>query len=159
MSADIVRRCTRAGVTSWSNVARMMGVSIDSARTQFDPTYRLPKPAIQQPQEPDVSSLTDAEAYRSPYARTDGLKALLMALLGRYGSLSCEQLAVIASSTPNSVRKRLWSLRQAGMVESDERRGRATPSTWWLSAAGRVATLDRPGSIGQGASSEEVIAA
>lgn len=158
MSADVIQRCTRNGVVIWSQVAKQLGCSIERAKMLCG--YPAPRQDPQQiAPEPDVDAMTDAEAFRSPYAKTDGLKALLMALLGRHSTLSCEQLAVMASSTPNSVRKRLWSLRQAGMVESDERRGRATPSSWWLTPAGKVATLDRPGSIGQGAPSAQEIAA
>ena len=37
--AEVVERCTRNGVTSWTSVARQLGCSVDRARLLGDPGY------------------------------------------------------------------------------------------------------------------------
>lgn len=38
--AAIIARCSRDGRTSWAQVAKQLGTSIDRARSQHDPSYR-----------------------------------------------------------------------------------------------------------------------
>lgn len=42
MSSEVLARCTRNGVTSWSNVAKQLGLSVDQARSRHDPEYLKP---------------------------------------------------------------------------------------------------------------------
>lgn len=36
----IIARCTRNGVVLWAHVAKQLGMSVDRARSQYDPAYR-----------------------------------------------------------------------------------------------------------------------
>lgn len=147
MSAAVLAKCTRNGVVSWSNVAKMLGCSVETAKARCG--HLTPR---QDPQQIGEWAMTDAEAYRSPHPKTDGMKALILALMDRNGSMSAEALAVLCSSTPNSIRMRLSQLGAAGYVAHDGR----WPRTFWLTADGKAIARtyrERPGRIGQGASS------
>lgn len=138
----VVDRCTRGGATSWQQVAKQLGRSVDSVRAQFDPTYlrahvwaptRGPEPDMATPTvEPDPEALPDAEAYRSPHSAGPGLKALILTALDRCPA-SAETIATRISRTPESVRVRLSCLKADGLVVHDER----PPYTWVITDAGR----------------------
>jgi hypothetical protein len=154
VSADVISKCTRNGVTSWSNVAKMLGCSVDKAKALHG--HLTPR---QDPQQiVDNWAMSDAEAYRSPHPKGDGLKAQLLGLMERHGRLSTEQLAVLASSTPDSIRRRVNDLVAARLVEHDG----CLPRTWGLTTDGKTiarAYHERPGQVGRGTETKGSVAA
>lgn len=135
MSHDVIARCTRAGVTSWSNVARQLGRSVDSVRSEFDAEYLRVRPwphvcEVIAP-EPEV----DVNDTRSLRPKGPGLKLLILATL-QNGPLSAETISCVLVRTVNSIRARLDRLHDAECVVHDGR----YPRTWKLTAKGlRVA--------------------
>lgn len=155
---DVVDRCTRAGVTSWSNVAKQLGVSVDRARRLYDPVSSSRRDP-QQLAGPAPESLTDAEAYRSPNAKGAGLKAVILTLLERHRHLTVDEMAKFTGSSNDTMRPRLSALRRAGLVQNDQA-GDRIGRTWVLTAAGRAIARtyrDRPGKPDVGPGSPSII--
>lgn len=149
----IIHRCTRDGVTSWQNVARQMGISVDKARRLYDATSR----ARHDPQQlGEPAPLTDAQAYKSPNPKGQGFKTMILVLLERHGRLSVDDLAHRIGSTPSSIRRFLGELVRHGLCQSDGA-GDKCGRSWSLTQAGKItakAQRDRPGEIGPRAPSD-----
>lgn len=129
---DIIATCTRAGVTAWQSAARMLGRSVDSVRSQYDPTYlrshiwaptRSPEPAMAIPDEDDTSS---------PYPKGPGLKCEILTALANH-TLGADTLASKLNRPVDSIRARLAQLQALFLVCHDGR----FPRTWSLTEAGR----------------------
>lgn len=140
---DLIARCTRNGVISWQQVAKQLGCSVDRAQRMYATTPR------QDPQQL-AELLTNAEAYKSPHPKGDGLKAAILGLLERHGQLSVADIAARTRSTPATVRGMLRDLTHAGLVENDQARMKFERS-WKLTATGRTIAKTqhtRPGDVG-----------
>lgn len=148
MSADIIARCTRDGRVQWQQVSIQMGVSVDSARSQFDQAYkqtherapdRMTKPKPKPKGRPKAAA-TNSEPvprrrqdpdHKSPHTRRNTLsKRLLIALLKRPDSSVI--LAAAVNTTAMSARVTLNKLRADGLVTDDGRK----PMTWRLTTTG-----------------------
>lgn len=149
MSAEIIVRCTRDGHIQWQQVAKMLGVSVEKARSQLDGAYmRRPAvspvtPAADPKPEPKPDPVPKAKArqegekrwqdpdHKSPLARRELLsKRLLIALLKRP---DCSViLAAAVTTTAMSCRVTLNKMRAEGLVTDDGKK----PMTWRLTAVG-----------------------
>lgn len=131
MSHDVIARCTRAGVTSWSNVARQLGRSVDSVRSEFDPEYLRVRmwPHVCEVVEPEPE--VDENDTRSPYPKSVGMRARILALLERQ-MMSVEALSGFLQSPVNSVRARLDRMLDAQLVFHDG----CYPRSWGLLEVG-----------------------
>lgn len=131
----VVARCTRDGVTSWQNVARQLGMSVDKARRLYDPVSS----ARRDPQQlAEHHPMTDAEAYKSPHPKGQGFKAMILVLLERHGKLSVEDMTVRSGSTPSSIRRFLGEMVHNGLCQSDNA-GDKCGRSWSLTEAGKAA--------------------
>lgn len=129
MTAEaIIAACTRNGVTSWQNVARQLGRSVDSVRCAYDPQYLhirpwphvcevVPHPdeSMEDPLEPNDADIPT----NSPYDKGPGMKAQILCLLTRHGPMSVEALSGLLNRTKLSVRKRLNDMRAELLVCND----------------------------------------
>lgn len=133
---DIIAANTRGGHTSWQNVARQLGRSVDSVRAQFDPGYERAhvwapsRDPIPQPRPEDVVIPFDENDTSSPYVRGPGLKAEILCLLSRHAGLSVDDIASHLQRPVLSVRKRLNVLREEGRVTCSGRHPSGSPKTW-----------------------------
>lgn len=155
--AAIIARCTRGGTTSWQQVAKQLGRSVDSVRAQYDRQYLHSRPwthpCEEVEPEPDIETMTDAEAYKSPNPKGEGLKVTLLKLLDRHQHLTADDMAQRTSNAANTVRSRLSELLHEGFVQNDQaiQRG-STERTWSLTTAGHAQIGPRAQSdIGQAA--------
>jgi hypothetical protein len=135
---SIIARCTRGGITSWQQVAKMLGISREKARALYghhckaipislNPPGIGPVDAI-----PAAETLTDAQAYRSPRLKTDGHSMLILVMLRRRRQ-SAEDLAAASSFPLKSTRARLSEMKADGTVTNDG----MIPYTWTLTDFGR----------------------
>lgn len=125
-ASPIIDRCTANGHTRWQHVAQQLGTSVDSVRSQFDPTYmrayigpgRLPEPT---PHE-EPSNLS------SPRVRVLMRDKIINRL--KLGSASAQAIAASIGHGVSSVRDTLNDMSYAGLIEHTQR----LPYTWSLKA-------------------------
>lgn len=136
MNAEIIiARCTRNGVTAWQAVALQLGVSVDKARCDHDPSYLKVRPWPHACEAVTPEPEVDIEDMSSPYVKGPGLKALILTAL-QHGPMSAETLASTLIRPVNSIRARLDRLTDDFLVCNDGR----FPRSWSLTAKGlRVA--------------------
>lgn len=142
MSHDVVKRCTRDGVTSWQNVAAQLGCSVESARKRFDPQY-LPIRPWPHPCEEIAPEVVDENDTHSLAPKGPGMRMEVICLLHRLGHLSSADIANRLGKPVNSVRARLSQIKAEGWVENDGF-GRANGLfewTWKLTEAGRLVAV------------------
>jgi hypothetical protein len=133
MSPDeIVRRCTRDGVTSWQSVAKQLGLSVDAARSRYDPAYLRARPWPHPCEEvPHPDAPIDENDVHSLAPKGPGLKALILRHL-QTGPASVETLANRLQRPVNSIRARLDRLLDEFLVCHDD----CYPRSWSLTAKG-----------------------
>jgi len=125
----VIARCTRNGVTSWQQVARQLGRSVDSVRCAYDPQYLKVRPwphpceEVASPVEPELE--LEPTDLSSPHPKGESLKVRILKLLA-VQSMSSEILAHALNVPRNSIRARLDRLLDAGKVCHDGR----YPRTW-----------------------------
>lgn len=131
---EIIAANTRAGHTSWQNVARQLGRSVDSVRAQYDHGYERAyvwapsRSPMAQAEPEDLIEPDDADIpTSSPYVRGPGLKFEILCLL-QVRQASVEELAGRLAKTTLSIRKRLNDLKADGAVFCDN----GIPRTWGL---------------------------
>lgn len=153
---EIIAACTRCGVTSWQNVARQLGISVDAARARHDPGYERAyvwapsRSPMAQADPEDLIEPDDADIpTSSPYVRGPGLKVEILCLLIHHGGLTVETLASMLNRTKLSVRKRLNDMRGELLVCNDSggQHGSGTFGwTWTITAVGKgFVTAHAPG--------------
>lgn len=131
---EIIRRCTREGVTAWQSVAKQLGLSVDAARSRYDPSYLRARPwphpceSVSPDGEPEPIDETDMS---SPHPKGPGLKVLILRQL-QNGPASVETLAVRLSRKTTSIRARLDRLLDDFLVCHDD----CYPRSWSLTAKG-----------------------
>lgn len=140
---DIVDRCTRNGTVLWSHVARQLGCSVDAVRARYDQNYlhaRIwPHPCEELlPEEP-----IDENDPHSLRPNVPSMRAEILTLLKRQGSLSVRSIGGRLNRPCNSVRMRLSQLRDSGLVQNDSAALRSGRSewTWSLTDAGRLMAI------------------
>lgn len=135
---DIIAACTRNGATSWQNVARQLGRSVDSVRAQYDAGYERAyvwaptREAAPEPAPEDLIEPADADIpMNSPHAKGPSLRILILQRL-QHGAQSADTVANFLHRPVNSVRARLDRLLDDFLVCHDGR----YPRTWSLTAKG-----------------------
>jgi hypothetical protein len=130
---DIIARNTRNGVTSWAQVAKQLGCSVDSARAQHDPAYarahiwapsREPQPEMEEIDESDLSS---------PHAKPVRLKVRILMILGKH-TMSAATIAATLGTTLGCAKKELSVMKRDGAIKHTK----GYPYTWSLTEAGAV---------------------
>lgn len=132
MSADeVIRRCTRDGVTSWAQVAKQLGRSVDSVRAQFDVTYlRAYVWAPSREADPDLAP-PDEDDTRSPHVRPVRLKVRILAILGKH-TLSAATIAAALGTTLGCAKSQLSVMKREGLIKHTK----GYPYTWSLTQIG-----------------------
>lgn len=123
MSVDamvVIARCTRGGITSWQQVSKQLGLSVDAARCRYDPEYLHIRPwphpceAVAHPDEP-----IDENDTSSPHPKGPTLEVRISAILDSLGALSVADIACRLNISAGSARDALSTMRKAGKVEND----------------------------------------
>lgn len=128
----VIERCTRDGVTSWQQVAKQLGRSVDSVRAQFDPRYlRAHVWAPTREPDPDLAPPIDENDTRSLAPKGPGLKVQILQYL-QHGPECVEIIAIRLARPVNSIRARLDRLLEIGAVSHDGR----YPRTWRVTPSG-----------------------
>lgn len=128
-------RFSRDGYIPWQSVAAMLGRPAASLRAEFDSLSMTPitlDPAGLGP----VDSLPEPECYRSTRAKGPGLRDLILVHLAKR-SEAVDVLSAKTQRSPESIRMRLSQMQADGLVEHDNRAGRAVGRTWSLTTFGR----------------------
>lgn len=130
-----IARFSRNGVIPWQSVAVMLGRDRASLKAEYD---SLSTPALTF--EPEsigpVDTLPEPECYRSTRPKGPGLREVIMIALAKR-SESVDVLSTISQRSPESIRMRLSQMNADGLVEHDNRAGRAVGRTWSLTVFGR----------------------
>lgn len=131
---DIITRNTRNGYTSWQNVARQLGRSIDSVRAQYDHSYmRAHIWAPTREPEPEMEEPPCARDTSSPYIRGPILRVRIISTLSRH-TASAQTLASMVGTTIGCARVQLSALKSEGIVQHTAR----MPYTWSLTDKGKA---------------------
>lgn len=118
----IISRCTRDGRVLWQHVAQQMGISLDSVRSQFDPTHRRG--------EVQAVSITPrpAPVRRPAHTATFGPLGDKIIEILRHGPLAGADIVERTGGLQNSVYTRLGQLVSAGRIEHND----GFPRIWRL---------------------------
>lgn len=108
-----IARCTRNGVVQWQQVATQLGCSVATARAQYDVAYCRPY-AVAAPTPPRPPAKPPSNRVRKQ--KPDGLSANIFAALAD-GPLSSKEIAEKSGRPYGSVRVRLSTLKELGLVE------------------------------------------
>jgi hypothetical protein len=144
MSTELIARHTRNGVTAWQAVARMLGRSVDSVRSQYDPSYLKIRPW---PHPCEEVVVIDFDDMRSPHVRPPPLRVRILALLAKQ-SASAQTIAAMTCSSLETTKMTLSRMKRDGMIQHTDR----MPYTWSVagSEAQGATALDVTDAIGLG---------
>jgi hypothetical protein len=117
---QIIHRCTRDGRVLWQHVALQMGMSLDSVRSQFDPTHRRTAPQAAAPRPAPIRRPAHTVTY-GPLG-----DKIIDAL--RHGPLAGADVVERTGGLQNSVYTRLGQLAKAGRVNHND----SYPRIWRL---------------------------
>lgn len=131
----VICRFTRNGAIPWQSVAVMLGRDRGALRAEWEAVASTPVSL-----EPDsigpVGRLPEPESYRSTRAKGPGLRELLLVYLAKR-SEAVDVLSAKTQRSPESIRMRLSQMQADGLVQHDNRAGRAVGRTWSLTVFGR----------------------
>lgn len=136
---SVIARFTRqGGHIPWQSVAAILGRnpadlrrdydSVSAVAITFDPANIGPIDSLPDLPEPDC--------YRSTRAKGPDLREVILAQLAKRPE-SVDVLSAVSQRSPESIRMRLSQMFADGLVEHDNRAGRAVGRTWSLSVFGR----------------------
>lgn len=108
-----IARNTRNGRVLWQHVAAQLGCSVATARAQYDVAYCRPY-AVATPAPPKPPAKPPRRRVNKP--KPDGLSANIFAALAD-GPLSSKEIAEKSGRPYGSVRVRLSTLKELGLVD------------------------------------------
>jgi len=128
-------RFSRNSVIPWQSVAVMLGRDRASLRAEWEALASTPI-SLEPENIGPVADLPEPECYRSTRPKGPGLREVIMIALAKR-SESVDVLSTISQRSPESIRMRLSQMNADGLVEHDNRAGRAVGRTWSLTVFGR----------------------
>jgi len=128
-------RFSRDGRVPWQQVANILGRNRDSLRAEYD-SLAMTAITLAPDNIGPVDALPEPACYRSTRAKGPGLRDVIMIALAKR-SEAVDVLSTISQRSPESIRMRLSQMHADGLVQHDNRAGRAVGRTWSLTAFGR----------------------